>query len=115
MSSKMNPEAKEKVVAALRSGNYTQGTGQMFDGTCHCVWGVICDVSGVSNWAIGGTWNSLRYADQAIFPPTVVTNWAGIDTDTRVTVEGVTMDLMSHNDGYNTTFAQLADAIEEQL
>lgn len=116
MTAKMNPEAKEKIVAALRSGKYTKGEGHLYDGTCHCVWGVICDVSGISGWKHNGV--TFEYDGSGGFPPSSVREWAGFDSSANsiVEIDGEISSIMNHNDaGSHVTFAQLADAIEEQL
>lgn len=43
----MNPELKEKWVAALRSGIYEQGRGYLSRENKFCCLGVLCDVAGL--------------------------------------------------------------------
>lgn len=118
---KMNPDAKAKIVAALRSGEYQQTRDYMKneDG-CMCVWGVICDVSGLHQWepqiTLGGA-NVFGYGGDWAFPPLDVAKWAGNAKhaeDLKVELDGKTHTLMWHNDA-GATFAQLADTIEQQL
>jgi hypothetical protein len=111
---KMNPEAKAKVIEALRSGNYTQGQSVLRDASnCFCVWGVICDVSEVSQWRRRRSGN-FEYGDFAMGPSTEVLGWTGAVFGEKVEINGVLDNLMNHNDN-GATFAQLADAIEAQL
>lgn len=41
----MKPELKRKWVAALRSGKYKQGTGELFYRDEYCCLGVLCEVA----------------------------------------------------------------------
>lgn len=112
MNIKANQEA---VVAALRSGKYRQGNGALNEKGCHCVWGVICDVSGQAEWIeSAGTTGAFRYGANGdiCFPPLSVKEWAGMSNP--VWINGHFTDLMSHNDT-GATFDQLADAIESQI
>jgi hypothetical protein len=110
-------ENQQKLVEALRSGRYQQGRGELksrFEDNCFCFWGVVCDVSGLSSWTksnIGG-WNN--YMGEAVFPPNAVKDWVGFDCSIGVTIDGHEADLMVHNDN-GISFAQLADAIEQQI
>jgi len=47
----MSPELKAKWVSALRSGAYQQGHGTLRRGDAFCCIGVLCDVSGLGEWA----------------------------------------------------------------
>lgn len=119
MTTKMNPEAKAKIVAALRSGKYKQGTSALHTYDCFCIWGVICDVSGVTEWSEPDTIGDRYYLGNDIRPPEAVLEWAGLplqgDPFTQVTIQNEHDTLMGHNDSGTVTFDQLADAIEEQL
>lgn len=116
MTKKMNPEAKAKIVAALRSGEYKQGTGKLrdTDGSCHCVWGVICAVSGLGQWDAENIFQCDGDQGYAI-PPQTVQNWTGSDESQEVTINGRTQSLIAHNDEGTATFEEMATAIEEQL
>ena len=46
----MNADLKTKLLAALRSGDYTQTRGRLRDDTGFCALGVLCDVSGIGVW-----------------------------------------------------------------
>lgn len=114
---KMNPEAKAKIVEALRSGDYKQGQGALNEKGCHCVWGVICDVSGTDEWVVANPeQGTMRYGvgGDICFPELKVREWVGLDKDPSVLIRNVRTDLMSQNDN-GATFAELADAIEQQL
>lgn len=114
----MNIKANQAaIVAALRSGKYTQGNGALNEKGCHCVWGVICDVSGQDEWVeSAGTPGAYKYGmgGDICFPGQNVKNWAGMSAFTTVRISGHVTDLMSHNDT-GASFEQLADAIESQI
>ncbi len=114
---KINPEAKTKIVEALRSGNYPFGRYALQEGGCFCAWGVICDVSGKGEWTPSSQKPDLKLFDGGWMGPSeAVKAWVGVvqHSDVMLTINGLTDNLMSHNDN-GVTFAQLADAIEEQL
>lgn len=117
---KINPEAKTKIVEALRSGNYTQGIGQLrTNQNCFCVWGVICDVSGKGKWETDSRGDGLYVGEartSSCSPPQEVEAWVGTTDEgaVKVTIDDLTADLMTHND-QGHTFEELANAIEEQL
>lgn len=47
METKLDPKFKEKWIAALRSGEYQQAKGKLFDGIGYCCLGVACVINGV--------------------------------------------------------------------
>lgn len=112
--SKMYPEAKEKIVAALRSGKYKQGRGQLRKGDCYCVWGVICDVSGLGEWDDPFLNKIYEYNGYEAIAPISVRDWVFPKGSSKIMLHNHSKSLMYHNDN-GATFEQLADAIEEQL
>lgn len=50
----MDTELKAKWVAALRSGEYQQARGTLFDGEGYCCLGVLCKVAGLPIRPDGG-------------------------------------------------------------
>ncbi len=116
----MNPEVKEKWIAALRSGEYKQGKNLLrFEGEFCCL-GVLCDLHAKetrNKWDIAGGVRE-EYLGMNGYPPPEVVKWAGLDTNNpRVKVfreELVERDLAYLNDvGYS--FYQISDLIEVQL
>lgn len=103
----MNEAVAKQWVAALRSGRYEQGRGQLLLDGKFCCLGVLCDISGLGRWQDGhymvgdGKYNTL--------PPVAVTDWAELE---------IYVSLSSRNDGISGylphTFAQIADLIEER-
>ena len=122
----MNPTIKAEWVAALRSGEYQQGTGTLsMDGEFCCL-GVLTDIAvehGVCSWVStedGLGVNRSGATETSVLPP-VVMAWAGlasanpeIDLTNTAISEPDQHDLAHLNDD-GITFAQIADLIEEQL
>lgn len=116
----MNPEVKEKWVAALRSDEYDQGKNLLrFEGKFCCL-GVLCDLHAKET---GTEWDIVEdvretYLEMNGYLPPEVVRWAELDTNNpRVKVvreELVEKDLAYLNDvGYS--FYQISDLIEVQL
>jgi hypothetical protein len=129
MSERMNPEIKAQWVAALRSGEYKQGTGRLHlaleeGAEKMCCLGVLSHlayVSGVCDrqatpcnvYAYGREGNTATL-------PQEVTTWSGLDDDSPY-VNGLLLTV--HNDGDDTqerrlfpkSFLEIADLIEEHL
>ncbi len=115
-----NKEFKAKVVEALRSGKYKQRRGYMNRDNCFCVWGVICDVSGLHTWQLrsstDGVAGVMEYGGHSFGAPEDVAELVGFKPETEaLEIDGVESTLMGHNDEEDATFEQLATAIEEQL
>jgi hypothetical protein len=122
----MKPEIKKLWVAALRSGEYQQGTGRcMNNATGWCCLGVLSDLHAKEN---GETWiqnpspvnSDVRlYMGSAFYPPAAVREWADFHEDEkRVSIEGAKASVAVHNDGVGVpprSFREIADAIEAQL
>lgn len=114
----MNREIKEKWVAALRSGEYKQGMGQLRDSSDSrfCCLGVLTDLyikeTGQGKWDS----NFFRSGNKdgnlfSGFTPEPVRVWAGL-RDRNPQVDAT--NLATLNDG-GCTFNQIADKIEEYL
>jgi hypothetical protein len=58
---KMNPEVKARWVAALRSGEYLQGTSTLRIGDQFCCLGVLCDIYSAERG--GGNWTNHGFVD----------------------------------------------------
>lgn len=114
----MNPIIKAKWVAALRSGEYKQGMGSLRSSSNEfCCLGVLCDLHSKEidcKWT-DGEWveGVMTYLGKSGLPPRVVIEWAEL-VDMSVIIAGEVMLLDEHNDS-EATFAQIAQAIEEQL
>jgi len=127
----MNPEIKKQWIAALRSGLYTQGIGQLHyrkeSGSDFCCLGVLCDLAkqaGVvqefensDDTTSHGT--SISYEVEAApsgwrkttYLPVPVVKWAGL-SDPNPKIPGETLAGKNDN-GYS--FEEIATAIERNL
>jgi len=115
---KMNPEVKAKWVAALRSGEYKQGTDHLrTNAGCFCCLGVLVDIYAKGHGMTFGQVHDAREDND--LPNADVCAWAALSCDNPPLKinEGV-KQASDHNDGNGCdpkTFAQIADAIEAQL
>ena len=116
----MNADIKAKWVAALRSGKYAQGQFKLRDlSNRFCCLGVLCDINNSKRWKKEE--HIYNFDGVGLMPDRAVCEWAGfssaIDGSREipcVTIDGYLDTLTNHNDA-GKTFAQIADAIEEQL
>lgn len=69
---------KKKWVEALRSGEYQQGEGHLFDGNTYCCLGVLCRVAGAE---FGGVHPVIREDEEAGSYPTTATASAYISPE----------------------------------
>jgi hypothetical protein len=106
----MNAQKKADWVAALRGGNYKQGTNRLKkqDGTFCCL-GVLCDLYDPNRW---------EAEDDSDYPCYSFDGYAGtlpnfVKVDAGIP-PGATMTLASMND-QGLSFGEIADWIEEHL
>lgn len=123
----MKRDIKDRWVAALESGEYSQATGALTDGQGFCCLGVLCEIA-VADGVIAKEDRSyynpdtsdgkLYYEDAEL--PELVMNWAGVTSANPYTHIDVPADKPSFNDkasyselnddmGYD--FHQIADVI----
>lgn len=121
----MNKRIKELWVAALRSGEYVQGKGNLRNiENRFCCLGVLCDLFIKENptkarWQDGGSAYAIMLDDSGLseysWLPSVVINWAGLIGF------GCGVRLKNHpslaycNDTSCLTFPQIADIIEKEI
>lgn len=112
----LNPNA-QKLVDALRSGEYTQTTHQLRDGTdAMCCLGVACDVAAADT---GGEWQRTAFCvgdeSQSGFLPGAVQLWLGFweKNGEYENNEGQCTSLSIMNDT-GKTFPEIADIIESE-
>ena len=125
MSLKLDPDFKARWVAALRSGEYTQGHSRLYDSTDHtlCCLGVGCLVSGIPRERLEGI---------PMPTPDMVTSWFSdscvpyhevnpYDNCIEASFFSVSLGpnelgstLPELNDDLGYSFEQIADIIEEQ-
>lgn len=125
----MNPEIREKWVAALRSGDYTQGTDVLrSQNDEYCCLGVLCDVATKEGLDLPITHNEGfsyvyglvegddvwqrrgDYSDTEL--PRMVADWAELDNSNPQLGDYTAIE---RNDTLQQSFAEIADAIELYL
>lgn len=118
-------ENRAALVAALRSGEFRQTTGNLRSrdeqGDCYCVLGVACEISGLGQWEAAGL-KMFEYVPEAD-PldgrtgglPRVVREHFGFTTDGgEFRRDGRYAALTIENDTEQRSFAELADLIESE-
>lgn len=101
----MDPEVRAKWTAALRSGEYEQGTGTLRDANDrYCCLGVLCDVAGM-NWSAMQEEGVYMVEGCYDYPPAELIESVKL-TDDRV------QTLVSLNDDTRAPFTEIADYIE---
>ena len=104
----------KKWVAALRSGKYKQTKGRLREDNGFCCLGVLCNLHAEAHPKFAAKQSSkYHYDDNEGLPPKVVTEWAGISSDTGFFVDnyGQYFELTVLND-QGKSFKQIADIIE---
>jgi hypothetical protein len=129
----MDSQVKKMWVEALRSRKYVQGHGMLRDAKNRfCCLGVLCDLLDPQGWDGGTPSQVWNHHGSVGLPGKDVMRKAGFLLDAadpfrmpQVRIENTFTSLDSHNDGgiqftheqdiVRRTFAEIADAIEEQL
>jgi hypothetical protein len=110
----MNQEIKARWVEALRSGKYKQGKGTLRTlNNQYCCLGVLCDISGLSDWESHINQDAYSYCNVLGVLPDLVMQWADLGRrDPYIDASGVS--LSGVND-FGLSFSEIADIIEEYL
>lgn len=127
----MKEDIKKIWVDALRSGEYAQGDGRLYNGEDYCCLGVLCDIHNKMTKA--GIWthntdedgidwvvyrDNVYGYDNGEVLPRAVCEWADIDPNPNVGQhpcgQKVYSTVAELND-YGYTFEDLARIIEERL
>jgi regulator of RNase E activity RraB len=121
----MNADVKKKWVAALRSGEYTQGRDCLYnaDNGKFCCLGVLCDIAVNENVIdCDGTMDDefigvlYTFDAEAYELPYQVQEWAGLESSNPCVVYNKDiLSIATLNDDKRHTFNELADIIEAQL
>lgn len=110
----MKADIKKRWAAALRSGEYKQGTGKLRKENKFCCLGVLCDIYDKERWKAGNYCHSFMGEVNGL--PNEVVLWSGVSSDSPYVGNN---SLMSHNDGRGLstrkTFKQIANLIEKHL
>lgn len=114
---RMKKSVKARWVAALRSGEYKQGIGELRSADDRfCCLGVLCDLHG-DRWRHDSHDEPYSYDQHSHFnlPPKTMVAAFGFDWGkVHVKIGKHVATLYDHNDA-GRTFAEIADAIEAQL
>lgn len=112
----MNKEIAMQWVAALRSGEYKQGVGQLrtVEPAAFCCLGVLCNLHAQAHPEIAAKQNDPTvYMTQAAYLPYEVRDWAGLLTENpRVPALSGAVPLSQLNDA-DCSFKEIADLIEK--
>lgn len=102
---------------ALRSGDYAQGRGALYDGLTHtfCCLGVACDLFTKEN-PTEGYWSGNDFITAGGVSrsslPLQVADWLGMKSCIASYGSSADQNLINDNDTRHNTFAQIADIIE---
>ena len=116
----MNTDVKDLWVAALRSGTYTQTTGELQNAYGFCCMGVLCDLYFQK---VGGNWTPSEDEEMIVFTdedgntnfgtcPDGVMEWSGLKEENPY-VSG--RHLSDWNDEEKISFDEIANLINENL
>lgn len=127
----MNPEIKARWVAALRSGKYQQGRRVLRNGDSYCCLGVLCELAledGIVTATIDEHTSVTRYHDvdrshnefsdehdSTHLLSLGVRDWANLGLNPSVSSGGGRTHTLSGFNDEGTSFADIADMIEERL
>jgi hypothetical protein len=99
----------DELVAALRSGKYTQTIGQLRNGNAFCCLGVACDISKL------GEWNGNSYFNEEDVLPNEVADYFGFHNSNGGVIDHNTESCLSELNDHGHSFAEIADFIEANL
>ena len=102
---------RKKWLAALRSGEYEQATGELRDAVGFCCLGVACDISGVGKWE-GPNYYPRRGMSRRHFPPYHVATLFGIDEELENALSELNDADRPGFIGESADFLEIADTIE---
>lgn len=109
----MNPEIKTKWIAALKSGEYEQGTGYLKHYNTYCCLGVLCDIHAKET---GNSFVEGCYFGQNRVLPEEVIKWSKLGSSCGTyRAGGVTYTLWELNDVEGLSFNEIANIIEKEF
>ncbi len=114
---KMNEAVRVKWLAALRSGEYKQGTNFLQKEDEFCCLGVLCDLAVKEGVIPPGEYSDdwgpdvkvMLFAERSSLLPEAIVKWAGFEHD-NPQIDDIPLGYM--NDKLGKTFSEIADAIE---
>jgi hypothetical protein len=126
----MNPEVKQKWIAALRSGKYEQSSERLRSVSGYCCLGVLCDLYAQEHntqWEFRGNEETnlqpqdyWYFGDESEYLPESVMDWAGLkvpNPSVRIDDEDNCYyeDQIANVNDSGYTFNDLSKLIQEQL
>lgn len=109
----MNQEIKAQWVAALRSGEYKQGTGVLQCDDEYCCLGILCVLARKAGVQV--RLDSNQIVGVLLRAQPAVLAWSGIEDDNSLCVKGIRLTTL--NDGRGCfpphSFIEIADLIEK--
>lgn len=123
MSTSMNPGIKAQWIAALRSGQYKQGTSRLRriirGEDRYCCLGILCELA-VQAGAITPPTRSngealYRYGEDSACLPNAVSRWSGLNGFSGLYIINGSQSSLVENNDKGMTFDQIADTIERHF
>jgi hypothetical protein len=114
MAKILRPEVKAKWVAALRSGEYTQGKNSLRNiDDSFCCLGVLCDLYSKET---GQPWDrgcirNYAFMNAEIDLPNKVREWAALDSQGLFNVERVFIRMNDSDQSFNTIAAYIKSTL----
>ena len=100
-------------VNALRSGKYQQGKKRLKTDDQFCCLGVLCDISGLSEWKKRPDDKEEYLGAYALLNKPIM-DWSGMQNDSGYVSHGINYDFQLTNlNDKGSSFAELADIIEK--
>jgi hypothetical protein len=112
---KMNPEVKQKWIAALRSGKYKQGTSWLRTNKGYCCLGVLSDLLGASWESKGANENGFSVYSCSIAGSSTTGMLSQPAKEASYLAKKAEDMLARMNDDLGKSFNEIADWIEENL
>tara|TARA_R110000868_G_scaffold114821_1_gene307258 strand:+ start:15406 stop:15807 length:402 start_codon:yes stop_codon:yes gene_type:complete len=113
----MNKEIKKQWIAALTSGKYKQGRGQLrSENNKFCCLGVLCNLHAQAYPKIAAMEKcSEEYMGEAGWLPDEVIEWAGLDSPNGVHTRGENVETLALDNDCGYSFQKIAKIIEEKF
>ena len=119
MYQKMEPKAKAAWLAALRSGDYQQGSGRLREGSLYCCLGVLCNLgaSAKEKWhAYDVVQNVFYYGlDGDLFGMEKALNYPPKDVAEKAGLSNEAANILGKMNDAGKSFGDIANWIEENL
>jgi hypothetical protein len=98
-------------ISALNSGEYPQTRGALKNENGYCPFGVLCELSQLSEWKPELNSTKCQYFNQINYLPQQVRNWAGIS---KKEIGPLTSVIIVYNDELKKTFSEISDILKKK-